>query len=132
MPSVVVDVGKTILVNALRFAGSTGNSGAGATEPKFIAWGTGAGSSGVTNTTLFTESAEARVSGTTSSQTTTKTGDTYQVVGTLTANAARTITNAGLFDAATGGNLFAKFDFTGIPLESGDSVSFTFKIVLSD
>jgi hypothetical protein len=31
------------------------------------------------------------------------------------------VTNAGLFDAASGGNLFLKGDFTGIGLASGDS-----------
>jgi len=69
------------------------------------------------------------VAGTSSQVTTTTTNDTYQVVGTITcAGAGKTITNAGLFDASTGGNLFAKGDFTGIALNVGDSIQFTFKI----
>ena len=47
-------------------------------------------------------------------QTITVTNDTYQVVGTQTAGGTLAITNAGLFDASTSGNLFVKGDFTGI------------------
>jgi hypothetical protein len=42
-----------------------------------------------------------------------------------------TVTNAGLWDAASGGNLFLKGDFTGIGLVSGDSILFTFKAVFA-
>ena len=72
-----------------------------------------------------------RVSGTTSQQTTSTTNDTFQVVGTQTAGTSETITNAGLFDASTSGNLFVKGDFTGVPLNSGDSIAFTFKVQFS-
>ena len=101
--------------------------GAG-TEPLFVAWGTGAGTAVITDTTLFTESAETRTSGTSTQQTTTVTSDTYQVIGTITATAVRAITNAGLFDAVTVGNLFVKGDFATINLASGDSIQFTIKI----
>jgi hypothetical protein len=53
------------------------------------------------------------------------------VVGTITAGTTETITNAGLFDASTSGNLFVKGDFTGIALNSGDSIQFTFKCQFS-
>jgi len=72
-----------------------------------------------------------RVSGTTSQVTTSTTNDTYQVVGTQTAGTSETITNAGLFDASTSGNLFVKGDFSGIPLNNGDSIQFTFKVQFS-
>jgi len=36
-----------------------------------------------------------------------------------------------LFDATTSGNLFAKGDFTGIALLSGDSIQFTFQVQFS-
>jgi len=70
-----------------------------------------------TDTTLFTE-VLPRVSGTTSQVTTSTTNDTFQVVGTQTAGTTETITNAGLFDASTSGNLFIKGDFTGVPLST--------------
>lgn len=118
MATVLTTKGKEIIVDRILGAG---------TEPKYVAWGTGAGTAAVADTTLFTESAEARVTGTSSKVTTTTTNDTYQVVGTMTASAGRTITNAGLFDATTSGNLFIKTDFTGVVLATSDSITFTFK-----
>lgn len=95
---------------------------------KYVAWGTGAGTAAAADTTLFTESAEARTTGTQSQVTTSVTNDTYQVVGTITATATRAITNAGVFDASTVGNLFLKGDFATVNLASGDSIQFTFKL----
>jgi len=122
MATLLVNTGKAIVTNYL--------NGGAATQPKYVAWGTGAGTTGATDTTLFTE-VTPRVSGTTSQVTTSTTNDTFQVVGTQTAGTSETITNAGLFDASTSGNLFVKGDFTGIPLNNGDSIAFTFKVQFS-
>ncbi len=122
MATLLVNTGKAIVTNYL--------NGGAATQPKYVAWGTGAGTTGATDTTLFTE-VTPRVSGTTSQVTTSTTNDTFQVVGTQTAGTSETITNAGLFDASTSGNLFVKGDFTGIPLNTSDSIQFTFKIQFS-
>lgn len=119
MATVFCHAGKAITTNRLKGAG---------TEPSYVAWGTGVGTAAAADTTLFTESAEARVAGTSTQQTTTVTSDTYQVIGTITASAGRTITNAGLFDASTAGNLFMKGDFTGVALNSGESIQFTMKV----
>ena len=122
MATLLVNTGKAIVTNYL--------NGGAATQPKYVAWGTGAGTTGATDTTLFTE-VTPRVSGTTSQVTTSTTNDTFQVVGTQTAGTSETITNAGLFDASTSGNLFVKGDFTGIALNNGDSIAFTFKVQFS-
>ncbi len=122
MATVFSNTGKAITTNRLKGSG---------TEPLYVAWGTGAGTAAITDTTLFTESAEARTAGTSTQQTTTTTNDTYQVVGTITATAGRTITNAGLFDASTSGNIFMKGDFTGVVLNSGESIQFTNSVVFS-
>jgi hypothetical protein len=122
MATLLVNTGKAIVTNYL--------NGGGATQPKYIGWGTGAGTTAATDTTLFTE-VTPRVSGTTSQVTTSTTNDTFQVVGTQTAGTTETITNAGLFDASTSGNLFVKGDFTGIPLNTSDSIQFTFKVQFS-
>lgn len=106
-------------------------SGATALNPKYIGWGTGAGTSANTDTTLFTEAAETRATGSQSRVTTTNTNDTCQTVGTITSASGQTITNAGCFDAVSSGNLFQKSDFTGIPLLTGDSIQFTFKLKYS-
>lgn len=120
MATVFCNSGKAIVTNRLKGLGS---------EPNYVGWGTGAGTSAVTDTTLFTEATESRVAGTSTQVTTTVTNDTYQVVGTMTvAGAGKTITNVGLFDATTSGNLLMKSDFTGITLNVGESIQFTQKL----
>jgi hypothetical protein len=117
MATFVVDNGLGIVTNRIR---------AGGTEPTWIDWGTGTGTTTATDTTLFTAAPETRVNGTSSQQTTSTTSDTYRVVGTMTASTSRTITNAGLFDASTAGTLFMKGDFTGVGLSTSESIQFTF------
>jgi hypothetical protein len=121
MATLLVNTGKAVVTSRIKGTG---------TEPTFVAFGTGAGTTALTDTTLFTETG-TRVSGTSSQVTTTTTNDTYQVVGTQTAGGTLAITNAGLFDAISSGNLFVKGDFTTINLSSGDSIQFTFKTQFS-
>ena len=130
MATVVVNAGRDIVTNRIKGSG---------TEPVNIGWGVSAGTAAVTDTTLFgerlvdlsTAAGTDHTAGTSTRQTTTVTNDTYQVVGTRTATGAGTVTNAGLFDAASGGNLFLKGDFTGIGLASGDSIQFTIKAIFA-
>lgn len=121
MATLLVNTGKAVVTNRIIGSG---------TAPQYVAWGTGTGTTAATDTTLFTETG-TRTSGTQSQVTTSVTNDTYQVVGTLTAGGALAITNAGLFDASTSGNLFVKGDFTTINLSTGDSIQFTFKTQFS-
>ena len=130
MATKVVDGGLAIVTNRLKGAG---------TEPLNVGWGTGAGTTAVGDTTLFTEALVTlaaggtdHTAGTSTQQTTTTTSDTYRVVATRTATGSGTVTNAGLFDAASGGNLFMKGDFTGIGLVSGDSILFTINVVFDN
>lgn len=122
MANVLTNVGKAMVT--ARMLGVTPTQ----VEPKFIGWGTGAGTAAITDTTLFIESAEARTTGTGAQFTTaTVTNDAHQISGTVTATAARTITNAGVFDAATVGNLYLKGDFAGVALNTGESIAFIFR-----
>ena len=105
-------------------------SGLGGTIPKYLAWGTGAGTSAQTDTTLFAETTYAgyaRVAATPTRTTTAETDDTISWVGTLTnsSGAALAVTNAGTFDASTAGNLFIKGDFATVNLNANDSIQFT-------
>jgi hypothetical protein len=122
MATLLVNTGKAIVTNYL--------AGGAATQPKYVAFGTGAGTTAITDTTLFSETG-SRATGTATQVTTTTTNDTYQVVGTLTAGGTLAITNAGLFDAVSSGNLFVKGDFSTINLSTGDSIQFTFKTQFS-
>lgn len=131
MATEVVNGGLDIVTNRLKGSG---------TEPLNIGWGTSAGTTAESDTTLFgeklvdlsTSAGTDHTAGTSSRVTTTTTNDTYQVTGTRTATGAGTVTNAGLFDAASGGNLFLKGDFTGIGLSSGDSIAFTIKAIFDN
>ncbi len=91
--------GRSILWNFVK-------AGAGAAEPKNIGWGTGASASvspaQIFNVNLFAPQTEVRVAGASTLTKTAQLADTYQVIGTLTcAVAAKTITEAGLFDTTT-------------------------------
>lgn len=125
MATVFADVGKAWVVDKM--------DDSQASTMNRIGWGTGAGTAVATDTTLFSEDNDGRATATLSQQTVTVTGDTYQAVGTITSTGTKTITNAGLFDAATEGtgNMLVKGDFTGIPLLSGDSIEFTIRLQVS-
>lgn len=135
MATFVVNAGLDILTNRIKGAG---------TEPLNIGWGTGVQTATLkTDTTLGPTTVERLVDlataagtdhtvGASTRQTTTVTNDTYQVVGTRTATGAGTVTVAGLFDAASGGNLFVKGDFVGIGLGVGDAIQFTIKVVFTN
>jgi hypothetical protein len=97
MATVVTRKGKEILSG--RLIGATPTQA----EPKIVTWGLNpAGlTAAATDVAMFDESAEARVTGTSSQVTTTNANDTYQVVGTITASASRAITEFGAFDSTT-------------------------------
>jgi hypothetical protein len=121
MATLLVNAGKAIVTNRLN---------SGGTIPNYVGWGTGSGTTTATDTTLFTE-VGTRVAGAVTQQTTSVTNDTYQVIATLTSGSSQTITNAGVFDAISSGNLFVKGDFTGLVLVSGDSIQFTVRVQFS-
>jgi hypothetical protein len=121
MGAIVVNTGKSIITNRILGSG---------TEPKFVAMGTGGTAEAATQTALVTE-VETRTSGTSSQQTTTTTGDTYRVIGTVTATTTRAITESGLFDASSAGNMFTRALFTVINLANGDSIAFTWSVQLT-
>lgn len=125
MATVVTNAGVAIVPNRIRGTG---------TEPVYIGWGVGSGTAAVGDTTLFSErdvdlvaTTGTRTTGTSTSQTTDVSGDTWRLAGTRTATGAGTVTNAGCFDTSAigSGTLFLKGDFTGIGLASGDSIAFT-------
>jgi hypothetical protein len=127
----VVNAGLAVITGRL-----IGGASPAQVEPKFLAHGTGAGTTARTDTTLFTEASYtgyARVTGTSSQVTVSQTNDTYQVTGTIANNSGGsvTITNAGLLDASSSGNLFGKADFAGVPLSNGDSIAYTAKAQMS-
>lgn len=99
-------------------------------EPNWV--GIGVGATGAARTAAAADTAlstpvESRVSGTSSTVTTTNTNDTYQVVATVTATAGRSVDEAGTFDASTAGNMDLSATFPVVGLLTGDSIQLTWK-----
>lgn len=96
--------------------------------PKYVAIGTGATgaarTAAATDTALSTE-VETRAVGIESQVTTTETGDTYRVVGVVTASAPRSVDEAGLFNAASSVTMFMSATFVVVPLSTNDSLQLT-------
>jgi hypothetical protein len=101
--------------------------------PKFIGWGTGTGGT-VTATALVAEAPETattKATGVASQVQTTVVGDTLRIIGTITAAAARLITEAATFTAAAAGNIFVYGDFGVMTLAQNDSIEFTIDLKYS-
>lgn len=102
------------------------------TAPKNIGWGTGTTAAAGTDTALETEAAPTtgggRTVGTESRTTGTYTNDQYTVTGTVTAGGTLAITEAGLFDAVTSGNMLIHSVFSAVNVVSSDSIAFTFNL----
>lgn len=117
------NVGASIVTNRIIQAG---------TAARNIGWGTGVTGAAVTDTALQTEvaptTAGGRTVGTESRTTITNTNDNYQVLGSVTQSAAGpvAITEAGLFDNVTAGNMLTRGVFAAINTSLGDSIQFTF------
>lgn len=89
-----------------------------------VGWGTGAGTAAKGDTTLFTEASEARVNATMSQPA----ANQNRFVAQIVANGTKTITNAGVLSAASGGTLLLHSDFAGVPLLLNDAITFTFTV----
>lgn len=123
--TVVTIKGKAMAADRLRTSPGTYT-----TSPKFCGMGTGAtgaARTAVAADTALTTEVETRATGTESTVTTTQTNDTYQSVGTQTATGARSIDEAGLFDASTVGNMATSATLAVISLATADSIQWTWK-----
>jgi len=121
LATVFTSAGAAIITNRVIQAG---------TAPKNIGWGVGTNAASTSDTALQTESAPTtsggRTVGTESRVNGTATNGKYQVVGTVTAGGSLAITEAGLFDAVTSGNMLIRSVFSAVNVVSSDSIAFTF------
>src|SRR5262245_25841529 len=102
---------------------------ASASRPRYVQFGTGSGQTAAS--TDLASPVQTRVLGTTTQATVNVTGDTYRLTGAITATADATITEAGVFDAVSGGSRGLYGDFTGIGLATGDSIVFQVNVTAS-
>lgn len=123
MPETVValtNVGLSMIVDRIRGVG---------TEPRYGHWGSGTSTADPSDVELqYPRDEESLSSGSSSKQTSIVSGDTYQVVVTLTVvDNPATITEFGLFDSS--GKLFLRATFDEINIEVGDAVQFTVTVI---
>lgn len=91
--------------------------------------GAGTGGAARTATTTDTDLTTlygSRVLGTASVVTTTKTNDTFRLVGNITATSSVTINEVGSFNAVTSGNMFISSTIANIDVIAGDTIQFVF------
>jgi hypothetical protein len=108
----------------------------GATSGAFtyIAVGTGTTIPSATDTALQAEiidSGLARASATCTRITTSVTNDTAQLVVTFNVTGTKAVTESGVFNQSTGGTMLCRQTFSAINVQSGDSLSITWKIQVS-
>jgi hypothetical protein len=119
---VFTNAGAAIITNRLQ-------SSPGGTEAKNIGWGIGTTAAAVTDTALVTESAPTtsggRTVGTVSRTAGTTTNSKLTITGTVTAGSSLAITEEGVFDAVSAGNMLIRGVFGAVNVVSGDSVAFT-------
>lgn len=99
------------------------------TAMDFHHWGTGTCiiPPGCASTGLVTPGSEARIAGTASKPAVRQ----YRTVGTITADAAKTITEWGLFNLAAAGTAWSLRCFTGIALALNDQIEFTYTLTVA-
>ena len=118
------------LITNVGHAGANGRmSNQGGYSPFiFLAIGTGTTAAAATDTALQTEittGGGARASATASQVTTTVTNDTTQLVHTWTFTSSFAVTEEGILDASSSGNLLAHQVFSAVNVVSGDSLQIT-------
>ena len=97
----------------------------------YIALGTGATAANVTDTTLVTEISTgggSRAAATASRQTTTVTNDTSRLLKTFSFTSSFAVTESGIFNAASSGDMAARQVFSAINVSNGDSLQVTWDI----
>lgn len=94
-----------------------------------IAIGTGTTAPAAGDTALETET--HRSAGTGSRVTTSVTDDTAQLVVTFNFSGSYAITEAGVFNAGSGGDMLCRQTFSAINVANGDSLEITYKVQVS-
>lgn len=121
--NLIVNGGLELLASRLKDASST--------VPSHMAVGTGTAAAVGSQTALVAESARVAFSNA-NLVTTNVTADSLQYVATFGSGVATgTLTEAGLFNAATSGTMFSRTVFAAINKTASDSVTITWKIVVA-
>lgn len=112
MADVITTVGKNHVAEKIGGIGAVADF-------TYLAVGTDTGTAAVGDTTLGSEITGGNLARVTSTVTTT-TANILQLQHTWTASASKAITECGVLNAATAGELLARSDFSAINVDSGD------------
>jgi len=126
MATVLTQVGEEWIVDLI--------DGAVSASTDYIGWGTGTNTAAKGDTNLQTAASEARSAATRTQPIT----DRVRWVATITATGSKSISEAGLFDAAGSGSppsggtpMMIRGDFTPVSVVSGDSIQFTIELEIT-
>ena len=119
MATIYTDAGEELVVDIL--------DGTTAPPTWYIGWGTGAGTAAKADTALFVEASETRIAATMSQPSI----NISRFLAELTADAGKTITNAGVLSLVASGILLIHGDFTGVVLALNDKIEFTIEMTQS-
>ena len=122
IPNIITNVGKADVADLIG-----GVNGIAAFD--YIAIGTGTTAEAATDTALGTE--VARGQATKSLITTNVTNDTLQLQFAFNFTSSNAITEAGVFNASTGGDMLCRTTFSAVNVADGDSLQITYKITVS-
>jgi len=105
-----------------------------ATAFDYIGVGTGTTAATTADTTLETEVTEnglTRAAGSGTVVTTTTAGDTFQLANTFSPTSSYAVTESGVLNALTTGELLCHQTFSAINVTNGDSLAVTWKIAMA-
>lgn len=115
-------------------SGLVGNTGS-KTAFTYLELGTGTTAFAASQTALvtaITDSGLARAASTVSQQTTTQTNDTLRLTHEWTASGSKTVAEAGIFNASSGGTMLARTKLsTARSLTSGNTYTYTYDIIFA-
>lgn len=127
--------GKNLIVDVGRAGIAAGINGSGWTAFfTYIAVGESTTAPAAGQTTLITEittSGLARAAATASRITTSSTNDTASLSKTFSVSGPKTVTEVGAFNASSGGVMVGRKTFTGVAVDSPDSLQITYTFQIS-
>lgn len=137
--NIVTGVGKNCVAQRLFGANGTGGSGdtntcGGAKNTNAFTWigiGTSTQTEQFTDTALIGQVGNRGLASAVGINANSTSSPYSSIQRTLVSNATNTIAESGLFDASASSHMFARKTFTGIPLNSGDSLTVTWRITYS-
>jgi len=124
-PNTVTNAGITEIVKLV--------AGEAADAFSHIAIGTNSDASAEANTTLGAEistNGGSRDTSTVSAETTNTTGDTLQLISGWNFSGVLSITESGVFNDGSAGDMLCRQTFTALPVDDGDSLTITWKVTL--